>query len=212
MDALTTLPRLNEPAPDFQAVTTHGTRNLSDYRGKWLILFFHTGAFTPVCTTEVLTFAKACSEFEKMNCMLMGVSTDSNASHIAWVRSIKDKFDIDINFPLASDLSMTMVQAYGSAKTCEGEPCSAHSTFFIDEKTVLRAMFHYPVKNGQSVLELKRLLSAMQTSDQQNVSTPEGWRTGEKVLLMSPQTTRDAEKRSEEGFDYKDWYFSKKDF
>ena len=104
MDTQQQLPRLNEPAPEFEAKTTHGFRKLSDYKGKWLILFSHPADFTPVCTTEFIGFSKAYSSFQKLNCELLGLSIDSNYSHIAWVRNIKEKFDISVPFPIVEDL------------------------------------------------------------------------------------------------------------
>jgi len=91
---MTGLPRLNEPAPDFLARTTHGDRSLADYRGKWLILFSHPSDFTPVCTTEFIGFAKHADAFAAMNCELLGLSIDSIFSHLAWTRNIKEKFGV----------------------------------------------------------------------------------------------------------------------
>ena len=105
-------PRLNEPAPDFEAKTTHGMRKLSDYKGKWLVLFSHPADFTPVCTTEFMGFAKHWPEFQKLNCELLGLSIDSNFAHIAWVRSIKANFGVEIPFPVIEDLSMNVAHAW----------------------------------------------------------------------------------------------------
>jgi peroxiredoxin 2/4 len=101
-----TFPRLNEPAPHFEAKTTHGVKKLTDYQGKWLVLFSHPADFTPVCTTEFMAFAKLYPEFKKLNCELLGLSIDSNFAHLAWVRNIKEKFDVEIPFPVIEDLSM----------------------------------------------------------------------------------------------------------
>lgn len=83
-DVISAFPRLNEPAPDFNAKTTHGDRKLADYKGKWLILFSHPADFTPVCTTEFIGFQKAADTFRSMNCELIGLSIDSLYSHLGW--------------------------------------------------------------------------------------------------------------------------------
>jgi peroxiredoxin (alkyl hydroperoxide reductase subunit C) len=88
------LPRLNEPAPQFEAVTTHGVLRLSDYEGSWLILFSHPADFTPVCTTEFVGFAEIYPELKKRNVELLGLSVDSVYAHIAWVRNIEEKWTL----------------------------------------------------------------------------------------------------------------------
>jgi peroxiredoxin 2/4 len=212
MNQVITLPQLNEPAPLFEVKTTHGMRKLSDYKGKWLILFSHPGDFTPVCTTEFIAFAKAYPEFQKLNCELLGLSIDSTFSHIAWVRSIKHNFEIDIPFPIIDDVSMKVAHAYGMIQPGASDTSPVRSTFFIDEKAILRAMVYYPMSNGRSINEFLRLLSAMQTSDKKGVATPEGWQLGDKVIIPPPQTAQEAEKRVDQGYEYTDWYFSKTTF
>ncbi len=115
----TRLPRLNEPAPEFEANTTHGLRKLSDYAGKWLVLFSHPADFTPVCTTEFMGFAKRYGAFQALNCELLGLSIDSKYAHIAWIRNIKEKFGVEIPFPIIEDLSMRVAHAYGMIQPCE---------------------------------------------------------------------------------------------
>ncbi|MCI4410100.1 MAG: peroxiredoxin [Thiotrichales bacterium] len=208
--SITALPRLNEPAPDFDAKTTHGTRTLADYKGKWLILFSHPADFTPVCTTEFMAFAKAYPAFQQLNCELLGLSIDSNYAHMAWVRNIKEKFGVDIPFPIIEDLSMRVAHAYGMIQPGASDTSAVRSTFVIDDKGFLRAMIYYPMSNGRSIPEFLRLVTAMQTSDKHSVATPEGWQPGDKVIVPPPQTTQDAEKRMAEGYECADWYFCKK--
>jgi len=204
------LPRLNEPAPDFDAVTTHGPRKLSDYKGKWLVLFSHPADFTPVCTTEFIGFANAYPEFQKLDCDLLGLSIDSTYSHIAWIRNIKEKFGVDVPFPVIDDLSMRVAHAYGMIQPGASDTSTVRSTFIIDDKGILRAMIYYPMTNGRSVPEFVRLVTALQTSDKNGVATPEGWRPGDKVIVPPPRTAQDAEKRVAEGLECADWYFCKK--
>ena len=132
------LPRINEPAPDFEAKTTHGVKKLADYKGKWLVLFSHPADFTPVCTTEFTAFAKHYEDFKKLNCELLGLSIDSIYSHLAWVRNIKEKFGIEIQFPIIEDLSMKVAKAYGMIHPGAGDTSAVRATFIIDDQGILR--------------------------------------------------------------------------
>lgn len=205
------MPQLNKPAPAFEAKTTAGTKKLEDYRGRWLVLFSHPADFTPVCTTEFMAFAKAYGKFEALNCDLLGLSIDSNFAHVAWVRNIKEKFGVEIPFPIIEDLSMKVASAYGMIQPGASDTSAVRATFFIDPESKLRAMVYYPMSNGRSVDEFLRLLEALQTSDEHGVATPENWHRGEKVIVPPPATAEQAEKRIAEGYECTDWYFCKKD-
>lgn len=205
------LPRLNEPAPDFNANTTHGQKQLSDYKGRWLVLFSHPADFTPVCTTEFIVFAKANDQFQALDCELLGLSIDSNYAHIAWTLNIKEKFGVDIPFPIIEDLSMNVATAYGMIQPGASDTSAVRATFLIDPEGVLRAMVYYPMSNGRSVDEFVRLLTALQTSDKHGVATPENWKPGEQVIVSPPKTAAEAEARVNEGLECTDWYFCKKD-
>ena len=205
------IPRINEPAPDFTARTTHGPRSLQDYRGKWLILFSHPADFTPVCTTEFLAFAANHDRFRKLGCELLGLSIDSTYSHLAWIRNIKEKFGVEIPFPVIDDLSMRIAHDCGMIQPGASDTSTVRATFFIDPEGKVRAMIYYPMTNGRSIEEFLRLLEAMQTSDRHGVATPEGWCLGEKVMVPPPATAKDAEARAQAGYEYTDWYFSKTD-
>jgi len=128
---LNAMPALNKPAPDFEAVTTHGVQKLSDYAGKWLMLFSRPADFTPVCTTEFMAFAKRHDEFQALNTELLDLSIDSHYAHLAWARNIKEKFDVDIPFPIIADLSMDVTYSYGmvqpSGKVIVPPPATAEA-------------------------------------------------------------------------------------
>ncbi len=209
-DFITSMPRLNEPAPAFKAVTTHGVRSLADYRGKWLILFSHPADFTPVCTTEFIAFAKRQKDFAALNVELLGLSIDSHYAHIAWMRAIKDKFGVEVGFPIIADLSMKVAHAYGMIQPGASDTSAVRATFLIDPNGVLRAMVYYPMTNGRSIDEFLRLVTALQTSDANKVATPEGWQPGDAVIVPPPSTAQAAEARASEGYETVDWYFSKK--
>lgn len=204
------MPRINEPAPDFQARTTHGVRKLEDYRGKWLVLFSHPADFTPVCTTEFIAFAKRHEEFKALDTELLGLSIDSYYSHVAWVRNIKEKFGVEIPFPIIEDLSMTVAKSYGMIHPGAGDTSAVRATFIIDPDGILRAMVYYPMTNGRSIDEFVRLVAALQTSDTKGVATPEGWQPGDKVIVPPPADMSAVETRMNEGYECVDWYFCKK--
>lgn len=210
-ETVSRMPRINEPAPAFDAPTTHGNKTLEDYKGKWLILFSHPADFTPVCTTEFIGFAEHYEEFQALNTELLGLSIDSHYSHIAWVRNIKEKFGKEIPFPIIADLSMEVANAYGMIHPGAADTSAVRATFVIDPEGVMRAMVYYPMSNGRSIAEFVRLVKALQTSDANGVATPENWQPGEKVIVPPPASTEAAQERVEAGYECTDWYFCKKD-
>lgn len=204
------LPRINAPAPPFSAKTTQGDRELEDYRGKWLVLFSHPSDFTPVCTTEFIGFAGVAADLKAMNCELLGLSIDSIYSHIAWTRNIAEKFGIEIPFPIIEDLKMEVARAYGMIHEGASDTSAVRATFVIDPDGILRAMLYYPMSNGRSIPEIVRLVTAMQVSDANGVATPAGWQPGDDAIVPPPKTVATASSRADEGYDYTDWYFSKR--
>lgn len=202
---------IGDPAPEWTAVTTHGPKSLSDYKGKWVLMFSHPADFTPVCTTEFIAFARKNDEFVKRNVQLIGLSIDSVHSHIAWTRNIKEKFGVDIPFPIIADLDMKVANAYGMIHAPSSATATIRSVFLIDDKGILRAMIYYPMTNGRNIDEILRLIDACQTSDKHGVATPEGWKPGDKVIVPPPTTAEAAEHRMSEGYECVDWYFCKKD-
>jgi peroxiredoxin 2/4 len=201
---------IGDQAPDFNALSTHGKISLSDFEGKWVVLFSHPADFTPVCTTEFMEFAKLNDKFEKLNTHLIGLSIDSVHSHIAWARNIEEKFGIKIPFPIIADLDMKVARLYGMLHPGSSTTSTVRCVFFIDPKRVLRAMLYYPMSNGRNMDEVLRLLEAMQTSDKHKVATPANWKPGDDVIIPPPATQQKAEERLKEGYECKDWYFCKK--
>jgi peroxiredoxin (alkyl hydroperoxide reductase subunit C) len=205
------LPRLNEPAPDFEATTTQGPIKLSDLRGQWVVLFSHPADFTPVCSTEFMAFAKNHDEFTKRNAKLIGISVDSVYSHIAWIRNIEEKGGVKIPFPVVADLDMKVAQQFGMIHPGEGVTATVRTVFFIDDKGIVRAMIYYPMSCGRNIDEVIRVLDALQTADKNGVATPANWRPGENVVVPAPLTQEAAEKRvGEQGLEQVDWYLSTK--
>jgi peroxiredoxin (alkyl hydroperoxide reductase subunit C) len=204
MDQSTRLPLIGEKAPSFKAETTQGPINFpDDFKGKWVIFFSHPADFTPVCTTEFMTFASMQPQFEKLNCKLLGLSIDSTYSHIAWLRTIKEKIEfkgmkgVEVTFPVISDLTMDVAKAFGMLQPSASTTQAVRAVFIIDPDAVVRAILYYPLSNGRNMEEIKRLLVAMQMADKNKVATPANWQPGEDVIVPTPGSCGAAKERME---------------
>jgi peroxiredoxin 2/4 len=215
-EEITRLPLISEKAPSFKADTTQGPINFpDDYKGKWVIMFSHPADFTPVCTTEFMTFASMEKEFKSLNCQLIGLSIDSTFSHIAWLRTIKEKIvykgmkNVEVNFPVISDLTMEVAKKFGMLQPSASTTQAVRAVFIIDPEGKIRAILYYPMSNGRNIDEIKRLLLAMQLSDQHKVATPANWQPGEDVIVPPPGSCGSAKERVDKaGKDYEclDWF------
>lgn len=202
-------------APDFTATTTFGPMRLSDYKGHWVILFSHPGDFTPVCTTEFIAFAQANDQFKGLNANLIGLSIDSNPSHLAWVNQIYQLTGIEIPFPIIADRMAEVAKLYGMIAPDASTQETVRNVFFIDPDQVIRAIFIYPLTNGRNIAEILRLLIALQTTDKCKVVTPANWQPGNPVMVPPPRTydqlterVNDPEKMC---LDCMDWFWCYKD-
>ena len=213
------MPRIGDKAPEFKAITTQGNINFpTDYNGKWIILFSHPADFTPVCTSEFMTFAKLEPEFNALNCQLVGLSVDGLYSHIAWLRTIKDKIefkgmkDIEVKFPLIEDITMEVAKKYGMIQPGESSTKAVRAVFVIDPKGIIRAIIYYPLSTGRNFDEIKRLLVAMQTADKYGIATPADWRPGDDVIVPTAGSCGVAKERMENKSDMTchDWFFCTK--
>lgn len=204
------IPRINDPAPEFEAKSTQGQLKLSDYKGKWVVLFSHPADFTPVCTTEFVEFAKRSEEFKKRSAQLIGLSVDSVTAHIAWIRSIEQHFNVKVDFPVIADLDTKVAQKFGLIHPAASETATVRAVFIIDPTQKVRALIYYPMSCGRNIDEVLRALDALQTADANACATPANWQVGEKVIVPPPQTTEDAEKRMQSDYEVTDWYFSKR--
>jgi peroxiredoxin (alkyl hydroperoxide reductase subunit C) len=210
------MPRIGDIAPQFKAITTQGEIHFpSDYAGKWVILFSHPADFTPVCTSEFMTFAKMEPEFNALNCQLLGLSVDGLYSHIAWLRTIKEKIEykgmkgIEVKFPLIEDISMEVAKKYGMIQPGESSTKAVRAVFIIDPKGIIRAIIYYPLSLGRNFNELKRALVAMQTADAFSIATPADWQPGDDVIVPPAGSCGIAKERMENKGEMKcyDWFF-----
>ena len=216
---ITPMPLIGDKAPSFKAVTTQGNINFpQDYSGSWVILFSHPADFTPVCTSEFMTFATLENKFAEANCKLVGLSVDGLYSHIAWLRTIKDKIEykgmknVEVNFPLIEDITMNVAKKYGMIQPNEDSTKAVRAVFFIDPKGVIRAIIYYPLSLGRNFDELYRVLVALQTADEFNIATPADWRPGDDVIVPPAGSCGTAKDRMEGKEDMKcyDWFFCTK--
>lgn len=210
------IPRIMEPAPNFEARSTHGIIRLSDFtsQGKWVLLFSHPADFTPVCSTEFIEFARNYEEFEKINVQLIGVSVDSVYSHIAWIRDLEQIGGVQIRFPVVADLDQRVSAAYGLVHDSASDTATIRAVFAIDPKGLVRALIYYPMQLGRNIDEIFRIFQGLQTADNNGVSCPANWRMGQPVIVAAPATTEDAAERAEEGaqgLDVRSWYLAKKE-
>ena len=170
------MPMIGEPAPAFKATTTQGEINFpEDYKGKWVILFSHPADFTPVCTTEFMTFASMADEFKSMNTELIGLSVDSLYAHIAWLRKIqelewKGMKNVEVKFPLIEDIRMEVANKYGMIQPGQSNQQAVRAVFIIDPKGIIRLIIYYPLTTGRNFDEIKRVLLALQKADAENAS------------------------------------------
>lgn len=195
------MPLLGDPAPAFKATTTQGVINFpEDYKGKWVILFSHPADFTPVCTSEFMTFASMAEEFKALNTELIGLSVDSLYSHIAWLRKIQDLEwkglkNIEVKFPLIEDIRMTVANKYGMIQPGQSNTQAVRAVFVIDPKGIIRTILYYPLSTGRNFDEFKRIILALQKADSDNVATPADWRPGDDVIVPTAGSCGTAKER-----------------
>jgi peroxiredoxin (alkyl hydroperoxide reductase subunit C) len=213
------MPRIGDKAPEFKAVTTQGEINFpGDFSGSWVILFSHPADFTPVCTSEFMTFATMAEKFEKANTKLVGLSVDGLYSHIAWLRTIKEKIeykgmkDVEVKFPLIEDITMEVAQKYGMMMPGESNTKAVRAVFFIDPKGIIRTILYYPLSLGRNFEEIYRVVIGLQTADAFSVALPADWQVGDDVIVPTAGSCGVAKQRMESKEEMKcyDWFFCTK--
>ncbi len=199
------MPALGDKAPAFKAQTTVGEINFpDDYHGKWVVLFSHPADFTPVCTSEIATFAAMRNEFGKLNTELVGLSIDSNNSHLAWIKEIQEHIRFEkysgqpVDFPIIADIKADVAKKYGMLHPTMSDTKAVRAVFIIDDKGYIRTILYYPQTTGRNFDEIKRIIEALQLTDRHHVSTPADWRPGKDILLGCPAEIKSMNKRLKE--------------
>lgn len=210
------MPLIGDPAPEFRAMTTMGKIDFpQDYKGSWVVLFSHPADFTPVCTTEFITFARMADEFAELNTKLIGLSIDSLHSHLAWAKSIenidyKGGGKVKLPFPIIADISMNVAKKYGMLQTVANTQ-TVRAVFIIDPEGMIRTILFYPMSTGRNMDEIKRIIQALQVHDKEDVSTPADWRPGDDVVMGAPLTLEAADERlalEDDSVEVLDWYLA----
>ncbi len=210
------MPLIGDDAPKFTATTTQGEINFpEDYKGKWVILFSHPADFTPVCTSEFMTFARMQPEFKALNTELIGLSVDSLYAHIAWLRTIQEKIEwngmknMEVTFPLIEDISMNVANKFGMIQPKQSNTQAVRAVFIMDPKAKIRTILYYPLSTGRNFDEIKRIIQALQKADGEGVATPADWRPGDDVIVPPAGSCGTAKERlesKEDGMYCLDWF------
>jgi len=215
-EQVVSMPRIGDKAPAFKAVTTQGEINFPEqYAGQWVILFSHPADFTPVCTSEFITFATLEQKCADVNCKLVGLSVDGLYSHIAWLRTIKEKIEykgmknVEVRFPLIEDITMEVAKKYGMIQPGESNTKAVRAVFVIDPKGIIRTIIYYPLSLGRNFDELYRVVVALQAADAFTIATPADWRPGDDVIISPAGSCGAAQARMDgkEDMVCKDWFF-----
>lgn len=213
------MPLIGDKAPEFIANTTNGKINFpADYSGKWVILFSHPADFTPVCTTEFMTFQSMINDFNKLNTDIIGLSVGTLTGHLAWIKAIKeiqykDWKDMQITFPIIDDMNMEIAKKYGMIHDNESNNKTVRAVFIIDPMGIIRTILYYPLTIGRNFDEIKRTLIALQTTDAFQVATPADWMPGDDVVVPAPTTTdamNSRLKNNDKNLDVKAWFLTLK--
>lgn len=188
--------KIGQKAPEFNAITTCGEVCLNDYKGKWLVLFSHPGDFTPVCTTEMIAFTRAHTYFKELNTELLGLSIDSNASHLAWVYDIYCKTGIQISFPIIADRNGEIARKYGMISNDISNTETVRNVYIIDDRGIIRTIFVYPMNVGRFIPEIIRTIQALQVSECSKGMTAANWIPNQPIIMPIPKTYCELQERT----------------
>lgn len=185
---------IGKPAPHFSSTAVVGKSfkqvSLTDYKGKYLILFFYPLDFTFVCPTEIIAFSDRVDEFRKLGAEVVAASTDSQFSHLAWINTARDKGGLgDMKIPILADTNHAISKAYGVLKDDEG--IAYRGLFIIDPQGVTRQITINDLPVGRDVDETLRLLQAFQYTDKHGEVCPAGWKPGMKTMKPDPHGSQD---------------------
>ena len=202
--ATSSIPRINDTAPDFTAETTQGTINFHTWVGDgWAILFSHPKDFTPVCTTELGYMAKLQPEFAKRNTKIIGLSVDPVSDHEKWKADIEETQGAAVNYPMIGDPQLKIAKLYGmlpaeSGDTSQGRTAADNATvrtvFVVGPDKKIKLQLSYPMTTGRNFDEILRVIDSLQLTAKHKVATPVNWKQGEDVIIAGSVSDEDAKK------------------
>jgi alkyl hydroperoxide reductase subunit AhpC len=208
--AASSVPRINDTAPDFTADTTQGRINFHEWVGDgWAILFSHPKDFTPVCTTELGYMAGLQPEFAKRNTRIIGLSVDPVSDHMKWVTDIEETQGHKVTYPMIGDPELKIAKLYGmlpaeSGDSCAGRTASDNATvrtvFVVGPDKKIKLQLSYPMSTGRNFDELLRALDSMQLTARHKVATPANWKQGDEVIILPTVSNEEAQKKYPEGW------------
>jgi len=204
------MPRIGEKAPRFEAQTTYGKITFpDDFKGKWIIFFSHPADYTPVCTTEFYAFQKRIKQFEELGVQLVGLSVDQVFAHIKWDEWIKEKLGVEITFPIIADNTGKIASLYGMLHAQAEGTQTVRAVFVIDPNGIIRAILYYPQELGRNMDELLRIVKALQVADREKAAIPANWPNneimGSKVIVPPPTDKREIPERLKK-YECLDWW------
>jgi len=207
------MPLLGDRFPTLTVKTTHGTMTIpDDFKGSWFVLFSHPADFTPVCTTEFVSFQERKPQFDELNTKLIGMSVDQVFSHIKWVQWIKENLNIEIEYPViaANDAIASQIGLLHPGKGTN----TVRAVFIVDPKGAIRTILYYPQEIGRNMDEVVRAVKALQVSDEQG-AVPADWPNnsliGDRIIVPPATDVKSAETRLSEYEGY-DWWFVHKEY
>ena len=202
--------RINDEAPNFRAMTTHGEIDFHQWIGdSWAVLFSHPKDFTPVCTTELGYMAGLEKQFASRNCKIIGLSIDPVDSHEKWAADIEETQGHRVNYPMIGDTDLKVAKLYNMLPaeepgTSEGRTAATNATvrsvFVIGPDKRIKLMLTYPMTTGRNFDEILRVLDSMQLTAAHKVATPANWKNGEDVIIVPSVSDEEASRLFPKGF------------
>ncbi len=185
------LPQIGDIFPNFQAATTEGPMRFFNWaEGHWSFLFSHPAAFTPVCTTEMVSLAAAKQDFDDRKVKLLGFTASTIEDQRGWHDDIFNRFGFDIDFPTVDDQSGALARAFGMMHVKESASWPIRKSFILDPQMRIRMIFEYPIHVGRSTDEVLRSIDALQAADEHGVAIPADWQPGEEYLCSESHDAR----------------------
>jgi thioredoxin-dependent peroxiredoxin len=204
------VPRINDTAPDFTAETTQGTIHFHDWIGNgWAVLFSHPKDFTPVCTTELGAMARLQPEFAKRNTRILAISVDPVSDHTKWQADIEDVEGAKVNYPMIGDPQLKIAKLYGMLPASAGDSsqgrtpndnATVRTVFVIGPDKKIKMQLSYPMSTGRNFDEILRVIDALQLTAKHQVSTPANWKPGDDVIISGAVSNEQAKEKYPEGW------------
>jgi thioredoxin-dependent peroxiredoxin len=208
--AISSIPRINDTAPDFTADTTQGPIRFHEWIGNgWAVLFSHPKDFTPVCTTELGAMAKLQPEFAKRNTKILAVSVDPVSDHVKWQSDIEETQGAKVNYPMIGDPQLKIAKLYGMLPAAAGDSsqgrtpndnATVRTVFVIGPDKKIKMQLSYPMSTGRNFDEILRVIDSLQLTAKHQVATPANWKQGDDVIITGAVSNEQAKEKFPEGW------------